>query len=138
MIEVRRVFTVLSDGELHSFATVSPDAPVVAVHAQTWYGSHRECQAERVGEYLGALLALGRRLAGPMGMPLAALLQVDAYVREGTKGEFEIDVEYSVVPGKFVGADQAHEAAWPSVLMLNTDLCSVEERQALGQASRAR
>jgi hypothetical protein len=128
----------LADGERHSLAVVSPDAPVVAIHAQTWYGTHRECQSDRVGEYLATLLAVGQRLAGPMGVPLAALLQVDAYVREGVDGHVDVDIEYSIVPGKFVGADKAHEGDWPSMLLLNPDLCTVEERQALAQASRAR
>jgi hypothetical protein len=128
-----KALQTLADGQLHSLAVISPDAPVVAIHAQTWYGGHLEHQAARIGEYLGALLHTGQALVR-RGVPLAALLQIDLYLRDDDPGAgTEVDAEFSLLPGFFAGADRAAGGDWPAVLLLNTSLLSDEERQALAK-----
>lgn len=133
---VSKAGQTLTDGQRHSFAVATEEAPFVAIHAQTWYGTHRECQAARIGNYLAELLSIGRRLTDELGLPLAAILQVDAYVREGEDGEAEADVEYSILPGKLIGVAPQHEGRWPPVLLQNEDFCSDVERHALALRSR--
>jgi len=134
-----KALETLRDGQFHSRLAVSPGPPSVAVSFTAWSGTHREVQPERYGRYLGPLVSVGTRLV-EQGVELYGLLEVDAYVREGVDPAqpeiprdevFEVDVEFSFLPGMLFGFPAESENPLSPLVLLNTDLCSAEERQLL-------
>jgi hypothetical protein len=134
-----RAMLTLRDGAMHNFVAVSPDDVHVAVLFVAWNGTHLEVQGQRIGNYLSPLFATARRLVGN-GTQLAGILEIDAYLRDnpetdqpGTPLEkvFAVDVEYSYLPGFAFGSPNKENASLPKLIMLNPDLCTPEENQAL-------
>jgi hypothetical protein len=141
-----KAIETLRDNESHNRTAVSTEAPHVAVLFVAWNGSHREVQAQRYGNYLGPLAATAMRIV-QLGIELAGFLEIDAYVRDnpdprapGTPLDevFQIDVEYSYLPGPLLGASGKAAALLPKTIMLNPDLCSREEHQEFLSKLRAR
>lgn len=137
-----KALETLRDGKSHNRTAISTRAPHVGVLFVAWNGTHREVQPERYGHYLQPLLATAHGLV-QRGIPLAGLLEIDAYLRESADASqptrpleqvFAVDLEYSYVPGFLVGADASAAHPLPSMLMLNPDLCTEEERQLLAVA----
>jgi hypothetical protein len=134
-----KALETLRDGQYHNRLALSPGPPSVAVSFTAWSGTHREVQPERYGRYLASLASVGKRLV-EKGVKLYGLLEIDAYVREGIDPArpelpqhevFEVDVEYSFLPGMLFGFPPNDENPLPRVVLLNTELCSAEERQLL-------
>lgn len=132
-----KALETVGDGQMHSRVAMSPEQPSVAVSFVAWSGTHREVQPVRFGRYLESLAGLGFRLV-EQGIQLYGLLEIDAYVRESADpGEplvplsevFEVDVEFSFLPGMAFGYPADAPNPLPSVLMLNPDLLSPEETQ---------
>ena len=134
-----KALETLRDQQMHSRIAVPTNDPHVAVSFVAWSGTHREVQPQRYGNYLPALYATGRRLV-EQGFPLAGFLEVDAYVRDNPDPEdpgrpldevFEVDVEYSYLPGALLGSPSEEATSLPDALVLNPDLCSPEQLQPL-------
>lgn len=136
----------LRDGVRHDRMVLSPDDPPAVIWFHAWNGTHREVQPSRYGTYLNDFVGGAFRLVELRG-PLAGFLQIDAYVREDIDPEhparnlaeiFEIDVEFSFLPGFFLRYPQGASNPLPDVLLLNRGLCSAEELQALDTAVAGR
>jgi hypothetical protein len=133
-----KALETLRDGNSHNRTAISPDHHV-AVLFVAWNGTHREVQPLRFGNYLKPFLGLGGRLV-ERGLPLKGFLEIDAYVRDNAEASdpakaldevFEVDVEYSYIPGFFLGSSEKPVATLPNVVVLNPDLCDAEEHQLL-------
>jgi hypothetical protein len=137
-----KVLETLRDGASHNRTAVSPEDPRAAVLFVAWRGTHKDVMHLRSGNYLTPLLATASEI-GKMGVRLAGLLEIDAYVREHVDPNdlgasldriFDVDVEFSYLPGILLGTSAAEAAALPQAFMVNLDLCSPEERQLLSKA----
>jgi hypothetical protein len=133
-----KALETLRDGNSHNRTAISPDQHL-AVLFVAWNGTHRELQPMRFGNYLKPFLALGMRLV-QQGLKLRGFLQIDAYVRDNAEADspakaldqvFQVDVEYSYMPGFLLGSSEEPTASLPNVVLLNTDLCDAEEHQVL-------
>jgi hypothetical protein len=129
----------LRDQATHSATAISTEDIRVAVMFVAWSGTYREVQPQRFGDYLPHLFATGRLLV-EQGILLAGLLEIDAYVRENPNVNdptrplqevFEVDVEYSFLPGGVLGSPDEGATSLPALIMLNPDLCSPEQLQHL-------
>ena len=136
-----KAIETLRDGKSHNRTAISPDESHVALLFVAWNGTHREVQSERFGNYLKPLLSTARRLV-EQGIELGAILEVDAYLRDDPDTNdpgralgdvFGVDVEYSYIPGTFVGSSKEAAAKLPKAIVLNPDLCDQEERQFLSK-----
>lgn len=134
-----KAMETLRDGERHDRTVLSPYEPRVAVFFVAWYGTHREVQSQRIGKYLQVLTSVGGQFV-QMGFQLAGILEIDAYLRDNPDPDdpgisldevFQVDVEYSYLPGDMLGASEATSTRLPKIVILNPDLCSVEERQLI-------
>ncbi len=134
-----KAMETLRDGERHDRTAVSPSEPHVAVFFVSWYGTHREVQSQRFGNYLQVFASVGMRLV-QLGFHLAGILEIDAYLRDNPDPNdpgrpldevFQIDVEYSYLPGFVLGSSESTSTRLPRMVMLNPDLCSPEEHQLL-------
>ena len=133
-----KMLATLSDGERHDTLALSTDRSV-ALWFIVWPGSHREVQTDRIGRYLGQIGAQVKLLVDA-GAPLEAFLEIDAYLTDGTAevastaggGGPEVDVEYSFLPAEILGGSKPSNPRWGTVI-LNPDLLSLTERQALGK-----
>jgi hypothetical protein len=72
--------------------------------------------------------------------PLAAFLQIDAFIAENVEPEdpfrsldkcISLDVEFTYFPGRALGVAQTAETGLPKVIVLNLDLCSDEQKDQL-------
>jgi hypothetical protein len=134
-----KALETLRDGNSHDRVGVSPDDPRLAVWFVAWNGTHREVQSERFGEYFKSLASTGRMLV-QRGVAIAGLLEIDAYVRDNVDLSqpgrslddiFEIDIEYSYLPGFLIGSSAKATGPISKTVMLNPDLCSQEEKQII-------
>lgn len=134
-----KAMETLRDGEMHNRTAVSPSEPHVAVLFVAWNGTHREVQSQRFGNYLQPLAATGMRLV-QHGFQLAGFLEIDAYLRDNPDLNdpgrpldevFEVDVEYTYLPGYLLGSSNSTSTRLPRTVILNPDLCSPEENQLL-------
>jgi hypothetical protein len=139
-----KAIETLRDGRSHDRTAVSPDDPRVAVLFVAWSGTHREVMPVRRGHYLQPLLATAGGIAAQVGVQLAGFLEIDAYVREHTEVKnpgkpldqvFEVDVEFSYLPGFALSAHGSAAKALPQAFLINLDLCSSEERQLLSKVT---
>jgi hypothetical protein len=142
----RKVIETLRDGTTHSLMAVSPDDPRAAVQFVAWSGTHRDVMPVRRGHYLQPLLATAGRITQG-GVQLAGFLEIDAYAREHAEAKnpgkplnqvFEIDVEFSYLPGVALGTPSSAASALPQAFLINPDLCSSEERQLLSKLTARR
>jgi len=132
------MLATLSDGERHDTLALSTDR-TVALWFIVWPGSHHEVQTDRIGEYLGQIGAKVKFLVDA-GVPLEAFLEIDAYMEDGSagsaskedEGALDVGVEYSFLPAEMLGGSKPSNPHWRTVL-LNPDLLSLTERQALGK-----
>jgi hypothetical protein len=129
----------MRDGQRHDRTAISPDDPRVAIMFVAWSGTHREVQAERVGNYLEPLAGMAQRIVR-QGIELCGFLEIDAYLRDNADPEdpaspldevFGVDVEYSFLPGFALGLSDEHDNPLPRAFIVNPDLCSPEEVQML-------
>lgn len=128
-----KLLETLADDQRHDILVVPPGGGV-AVWFVTWPGTHQEVLPQRIGVYLDQLYGQARLLA-EVGVPLTGFLQIDAYVTEGSGSPeypFAVEVEYSYLPGVLVGGVSTDDPRW-NIVLVNTDLCSAEERQALAE-----
>lgn len=134
-----KAMETLMDREMHNRTAVSPSEPRVAVLFVAWNGTHREVQSQQFGNYLQPLAATGMRLV-QNGIHLAGFLEIDAYLRDNPdlnnpgrplEEVFQIDVEYSYLPGYLLGSSELTSTRLPKMVLLNPDLCSPEEQQLL-------
>jgi len=74
------------------------------------------------------------------GLQIGGFLEIDAYVKDNPEANdpakaldevFELDVEYSYVPGFLLGSSNKAAGSLPSVVLLNPDLGDAEEHQLL-------
>ncbi len=139
-----KALETLRDGNRHDRLVVSPQQPRLAVAFVAWNGTHREVQAERVGHYLDNLVAPGQVLA-KQGVRITGLLEIDAFVRDNADPErpalpldevFEVDLEYSYVPGFLLGSPDEEGPLQP-MLLVNPDLCTPDELQDLRKLLQA-
>ncbi len=140
-----KAIETLRDQQMHNRVAISTEDPHVGVSFVAWSGTHREVQPQRFGNYLPSLYGTGRRLV-EHGVLLAGLLEIAAYVREDPDIDdpgrpleevFDVDVEYSYLPGGALGSPSKRATSLPTAIMLNPDLCSPEQLQPL-QAFMAR
>lgn len=134
-----KAMETLRDGEMHNRTAISPSEPHVAVLFVAWNGTYREMQSQRFGHYLQPLAATGMRLV-QQGFQLAGILEIDAYLRDNPDLNepgrpldevFEVDVEYSYLPGYLLGSSNSTSTQLPRAVILNPDLFSPEENQLL-------
>jgi hypothetical protein len=130
-----KVKETLEDDTRHNRVAIQPGTPPVAISFNAWPGSHMEVLPERYGTYLEDCLGLAMRLVDRAG-PLGAFLQIDSFPRmepdEAGGERLAIDVEFTYLPGGILRMKEPDgQEAYPKALMLNTDLCSEEERQLL-------
>ena len=129
-----KVLETLGDGQRHDTLAVPPGGGV-AMWFRAWPGMHGEVQPQRLGLYLNELYGQARWLAD-RSILLTGFLEIDAYVAEWAnpprplKNRLALEVEYSYLPGALIGGASADDPRWNAVV-LNPDLCSAEERQAL-------
>ena len=133
-----KALETLRDGNSHNRTAISPDQ-LVAVLFVCWNGTHREVQLLRIGKYLKPFLGLAGRLV-ERGLQIGGFLEIDAYVKDNPEANdpakaldevFELDVEYSYVPGFLLGSSNKAAGSLPSVVLLNPDLGDAEEHQLL-------
>jgi hypothetical protein len=129
----------LRDGQQHSLMVLSAHEPRVGVMFVAWNGTHVELQPMRFGSYLQPLLRSAFGLV-EQGAALAGFLEIDAYLRDepdpaepdrGIDEVFAVDVEFAFLPGALLGCPAEQTRGLPPTLILNPDLCSPEEAQAL-------
>ena len=129
----------IRDGNYHSRLAISPNEPPFALSFVAWSGTHREVQSQRFGRYLGSLLITARKIV-ERGFQLGGFLEMDAYLRDNADPDhpgkpldevFQVDLEYSYLPGVLFGSSAALGAYPLNAVMLNPDLCSPEEAQTL-------
>lgn len=134
-----KAMETLRDGEMHNRTAVSPGDPRVAVLFVAWNGTHREVQPQRFGNYLQPLAATGMMFV-QRGIHLAGILAIDAYLRDNPDLDdpgrpldevFQVDVEYSYLPGRLLGSSSSMSTPLFKAVILNPDLCSPEEKQLL-------
>ena len=135
--------TLRDDSRHDRMAVVQEGVPAV-VWFVCWSGSHFEVQTLRYGTYLGALASTASRIVESRG-PLAGFLEIDAFVRENVDPKdpgrpladaFQIDVEYSFLPGNFLKYPGGVPNPLPNLVMLNRSLCTAEEIQAIEEKMR--
>src|SRR5215469_4913003 len=133
-----KALETLRDGNSHNRTAISPDQHV-AVLFVAWNGTSREIQQLRFGRYLKPFLGIGARLV-QQGLRLKGFLEIDAYVRDNAEADdptralnevFEVDVEYSYIPGFLLGSSEKPGSSVPNAIMVNPDLCDPEEHQIL-------
>jgi hypothetical protein len=132
-----KVLETLDDGQPHNRVAISAETPHAAIAFVAWSGTHLEVQAERFGNYFGPLAATARGLV-EQGIPLAGFLEIDAYVRGSVdaarpEDAFEVDVEFSFLPGLALGFPEEEPNPLPQAFVVNRDLCSPEEAQSLAK-----
>jgi len=134
-----KALETLRDGQPHNRTAMSPIEPRLAVMFVAWRGSHRQLQVQRFGNYLKPLAATATRFI-QSGFNLAGILEIDAYVRDTSEPDepfrsldevFEIDVEFSYLPGPMLGSSGPAQPPFSRQVMLNPDLFDEEERQLL-------
>lgn len=134
-----KALETLRDGKTHDRVGVSANDPRLAVWFVAWNGTHREVQAERYGEYLDKLAGTGRMLV-QCGVAIVGLLEIDAYVRDNADlsqpersldDVFEIDIEYSYLPGFSLGSSAKAPDQLSKTVILNPDLCPPEQKRML-------
>jgi hypothetical protein len=118
-----KLLATLDDDKRHDTMAV-PAGGGVAVWCVTWPGPHDEVLPQRYGTYLGMLFNTAQWLVRS-GVPVTGFLEMDCYVwADG------LEIEYSFLPGNLIGGRASDDPLFRSVL-LNSALCSDEERQAL-------
>jgi len=134
-----KAMETLRDGKKHDRTALSAYEPRVAAFFVAWYGTYREVQSQRFGNYLQMLGSVGTRIV-QLGVPLAGILEIDAYLRDNPDPNdpgrlldevFQVDVEYSYLPGSLLGSSESRSPSLPRVAILNFDLCSPEENELL-------
>jgi hypothetical protein len=134
-----KVMETLRDGTSHNRIAVSTGNPHAAVLFVAWSGLHQKVARKRVGKYLEPLLTTARRIVEG-GIQIAGLLEIDAYLSDhpdpanpGRRLDevFDIEVEYSYLPGFSFGSAASAVTTLPKVILLNLDLCSPQERQLM-------
>lgn len=134
-----KALETLRDGKRHDRIGVSPNDPRFAVWFVAWNGTHREVQSERYGEYFDRLAGIGRTLVRG-DIAIAGLLEIDAYVRDNADlsqpgrsldDVFEIDIEYSYLPGFSFDSSAEAPDQLSKALILNLDLCTPEQKRML-------
>jgi hypothetical protein len=133
-----KALETLRDGRRHDRSITVATTARFAVTFVAWNGTHREVQAERYGTYLPSLWATATRLT-QMVPGIGAFLEIDAFVRDEPEEDdptapatstFEIDVEYSYLPGKLVGG--VASAGAPRDIVVVLELVNAEQRRSLG------
>jgi hypothetical protein len=132
-----KILESLRDGDRHSRTLFLSGSPRHAVQIVAWNGTFREVMPLRYGSYLPELVEAARHFAERVP-DLADILQIDAFARDEPDpatpmvppgDTFELDVEFSYLPGlTFGGVD---DPGSPRVALVNRELCTVEQRQAL-------
>jgi hypothetical protein len=140
-----KAIETLRDGKSHSRMAVSSDEPRAAALFVAWSGTHRDVMPIRRGRYLEPFFATATKIT-QAGVQLAGFLQIDAYLRENVDAAcpgrplsevFEVDVEFSYVPGFAIGGSNS-DSELPNAFLVNLDLCSPEERQLLSKLTSMR
>jgi hypothetical protein len=138
VVFAEKALETLRDGRRHDRTAISPVEPRCAVMFVAWYGTHLEVQAERVGSYLDSLAGVAMGIVH-QGVPLAAFMEIDAYVRDRPDtGEprrplaavFDVDVEYSYLPGLALGFPRDVDNPLPRAFVINRSLCTPDEAQS--------
>jgi hypothetical protein len=129
----KKALQTLDDGNMHSTLIYAPTGGeedyMVAFVA--WNGTHREVQAERIGEYLPALFGTPRRFV-EMGQNPAGYFQIDAFVRMSGE-KILADVEYSYLVGVVFGSSAPlPDEPLLRAVQVNPMLCTPEQRRELG------
>jgi hypothetical protein len=136
-----KALETLRDGRQHNRTAVSPGKPHCAVMFVAWYGTHLEVQAERTGSYLEGLAGTAMGIVNK-GIPLAGFMEIDAYVRDHPNtghperlldDVFDIDVEYSFLPGFALGFPEVQENPLPRAFVINQSLCTSEEAEMVAK-----
>jgi hypothetical protein len=134
----RKLLMTLRDGEMHSTLAVAPGDATVAVSFVAWNGTWQDLIAKRYGSYLNSFF--GNMSTIESARPLAALLQIDAFIAESVEPEdpfrsldecISLDVEFTYVPGRAFGVARTADPSLPKVILLNLDLCSDEQKNQL-------
>jgi len=137
-----KALQTLRDGARHDRIALPQGSLPIAVCFVSWNGTHREVQPLRYGTYFEALAGVAMRVVDRHG-PLAGFLEIDAFVREDIDPQdparplaetLEIDVEFSFLPGFVLRYPEEAPSPLPKLVMLNKDLCAVEELQKLANA----
>ena len=140
-----KAIETLRDRNSHNRIAVSPDDPRAAVLFVAWSGTHRDVMPTRRGRYLEPFFATAKKIT-QAGVQLAGFLEIDAYLREHADAArpgkplsevFEVDVEFSYVPGFALGGSSSRPEL-PKAFLVNLDLCSPEERQLLSKLTSMR
>jgi len=140
-----KALETLRDGQIHNRTAISPGVPHLAILFVAWAGLHGELQALRYGNYLSSLYRTGKRFVD-QGMNVVGILEIDTYLRDNADPDdpgcsldetFEVEVEYSYLPGWAFGSSAPRTPPFSSVIMLNPDLCDDEERQVLDKLMTA-
>lgn len=129
---VAKVRDTVQDGTRHDFLAMSPGGQ--AMWFVTWPGLHRQVQIGRIGNYLSDVFGMGRVLTD-RGVRFTNFLEVDVYVssdRDAPEETMAIEVEYTHLPGAMLGGRPMTEGQ-EQIVVLNPDLCTAEERQALSK-----
>jgi hypothetical protein len=135
----QKALETLRDDSKHDRMFVSTEGTPFAVWFVSWSGTHMEALPVRHGTYLDAFVGGANRIVERVG-PLAGFLEIDAFVRESVDPQdpgrplsetFEIEVEFSYLPGHVLRYPQDAQNPLPNALLLNRSLCSAEERQLI-------
>lgn len=133
-----KAMETLRDHQCHNRVLFPPDRSV-AISFLAWSGTHREVQPQRFGNYLSSLYTTACQIL-ERGIKIQGFLELDAYLRDNPNSSdpmrplsevFEIDVEYSYLPGFAFGSKEEKPSSLLNVIMLNPDLCTPEENQLL-------
>jgi hypothetical protein len=139
LLFAEKAMETLRDGKIHNRTTVSPNDPHAVVLFVAWSGTHLEVMSDRFGNYLVPLFATAKRIV-LRGIQIDGFLQIDAYLRDRPDASnpgrrldevFEIDLEYSYLPGSALGCTSEAATRLPRAIVLNPDLCSPEELQSV-------
>ena len=138
----QKALETLLDRKFHNRTLIAPDETRVAILFGAWHGTARQLRRARYGNYFGPMLVTARDLV-ELGIELGGMLQIDAYVMDNPDVKspakplaqvFEVDLEYSYIPGYFVGCINEAAASLPNGAMFIPDLLTPQEVRAIEKA----
>ncbi len=134
-----KAFETLLDGQYHNRTLVAPDETRAAILFNARYGTARQHQRARYGNYFGPMLSTVKNLVD-RGIAVGGLLQIDAFVMDNPDVKapakplaevFELDLEFSYIPGYFVGCINKAAASLPTGAMFVPGLLTPEQVRAI-------
>jgi hypothetical protein len=131
-----KALETLRDGQRHDALVIAPGPARFGIWFVAWNGTPEEIRPTRVGRYLELLIGTALSCS-EMGISVIGFLEIDAYVHDDADPalpgpaarDFGVEIEYSYLPGRYVGGST--DVVAPNVIMLNQRLFGGDDSQVL-------